>query len=230
MAATMGGRPPSTDNSKRKAAMDVATSLGAQGPRKRSKPTRKKKGDQMKKASDIFRFVDLPGELRDNVYEKVFEGRPTRLHRNSANKPLAIESGLARSNHPNKCYLIAFFNRLSEAQLAKLQPSKEKTPAKRVVRIELMFAIPAAGIETPAFGFPREVRHLPAFDNCFPLWWPISRDVNPATSTGRRFREARKIFKAILKATSEDCTKVPEWRVGGLKEDVEGEDEECGDS
>lgn len=93
----MGGRPPSTDNSKRKAAMDVATSLGAQGPRKRSKPTRKKKGDQMKKASDIFRFVDLPGELRDNVYEKVFEGRPTRLHRNSANKPLAIESGLART-------------------------------------------------------------------------------------------------------------------------------------
>ncbi|EME48064.1 hypothetical protein DOTSEDRAFT_69863 [Dothistroma septosporum NZE10] len=71
--------------------------------------------------------MDLPGEIRDNVYEKVFEGRPTRLSRNSANSDFAIESGLARTCKQVRSEMLNLA--LLQARLSGITTSATSSPS-----------------------------------------------------------------------------------------------------
>lgn len=68
-----------------------------------TKPTPKRKASSTKKKASKrnkpFRFLDLPAELRNNVYEKVLEEYPTaRLSRSSKSQALMTDCRLLATN------------------------------------------------------------------------------------------------------------------------------------
>lgn len=123
-----------------------------------------------------FRLLDLPREMRDNIYTKALEDDTVYLSRFSKDKTLLTDCRLvgankqirhkflnamimsppviqARVRNFNFSSLISFLNRLSEEELYKL--TTDTRSGTRVMKIQLEFHVPGAGGRSPSNSLER---------------------------------------------------------------------------
>lgn len=118
----------------------------------------KRKGISKKKSDKPFPLLDLPAELRNNIYEKVLENQPKVYLSKRTRGNLASQSALARVSRQVRneflpvmylCageiiasvqnfdfrHIVTFLNRLSDKEMTALV----ETPSSRKMKIELTF-------------------------------------------------------------------------------------------
>lgn len=118
-------------------------------------------------AATSFPLLDLPAELRNNVYARVVEGQPEAYLTKRTSNKLASRSALPRANRQireeflavlymtadvvtdvsnfNFAQVITFLNRLRDAELKALPSSVAQKGRQVIIRLQIPLHFPGSG-------------------------------------------------------------------------------------
>lgn len=176
-----------------------------------------------------FAFLDLPAELRDNIYNKILENEPiAHLSRNTSRRTLAVVTPLALVNRQVRSeflhaatiaspiiqttvrdfqfgHIITFLNRLSEVLLKRLE-TQDAMP-QRTIEIDLILTQGGRN-EALRSGLERWLNRMGTEKKGAKIEYRYTYEgsraggehPNPGSAGSRQYEEKMKICRAISKA------------------------------